>query len=74
MTAIDLKAKMPGHVDIPRLRKGKVGGFFWYVSGFPLCRRLQGLNDNVPQVCIRLLPGFRVKRLPWCYLARTVRT
>lgn len=32
MTAIDLKAKMPGHVDIPRLRKGKVGGFFWCVS------------------------------------------
>ena len=22
---------MPGHVDIPRLRKGKVGGFFWSV-------------------------------------------
>lgn len=25
---------MPGHVDIPRLRKGKVGGFFWYVQQF----------------------------------------
>ena len=23
---------MPGHVDIPRLRKGKVGGFFWCVK------------------------------------------
>ena len=21
----------PGHVDIPRLREGKVGGFFWSV-------------------------------------------
>lgn len=29
VTAIDLASRMPGHVDIPRLRKGKVGGFFW---------------------------------------------
>ena len=28
-SAIDLESEMPGHVDIPRLRKGKVGGFFW---------------------------------------------
>ena len=26
---IPLDAKLPMHVDIPRLRKGKVGGFFW---------------------------------------------
>ncbi|KAF8893916.1 membrane dipeptidase-domain-containing protein [Infundibulicybe gibba] len=34
VSAIDLEADMPQHVDIPRLRKGKVGGFFWsvYVS------------------------------------------
>ncbi|KAF9528504.1 membrane dipeptidase-domain-containing protein [Crepidotus variabilis] len=34
VSAIDLNRKMPGHVDIPRLKKGKVGGFFWstYVS------------------------------------------
>ena len=25
---------MPGHVDIPRLRKGGVGGFFWYGGVF----------------------------------------
>ncbi|KAF8906470.1 membrane dipeptidase-domain-containing protein [Gymnopilus junonius] len=33
-SAVDLESEMPGHVDIPRLRKGKVGGFFWstYVS------------------------------------------
>lgn len=31
VTAIDLANEMPGHVDIPRLRKGKVGGFFWSV-------------------------------------------
>ena len=32
VSAIDLKSEMPGHVDIPRLRKGKVGGFFWWVN------------------------------------------
>lgn len=31
VSAIDLESEMPGHVDIPRLRKGKVGGFFWWV-------------------------------------------
>ncbi|KAF8585804.1 hypothetical protein K439DRAFT_1342695 [Ramaria rubella] len=37
LTAVDLRDEMPGHVDIPRLRKGKVGGFFWsvYVSCQP---------------------------------------
>ncbi|KAF8813712.1 hypothetical protein BYT27DRAFT_7220083 [Phlegmacium glaucopus] len=34
VSAVDMESEMPGHVDIPRLRKGKVGGFFWstYVS------------------------------------------
>jgi len=31
VTAFDLNESIPGHVDIPRLRKGKVGGFFWSV-------------------------------------------
>lgn len=31
ISAFDLEQPMLGHVDIPRLRKGKVGGFFWYV-------------------------------------------
>ncbi|KIJ50715.1 hypothetical protein M422DRAFT_65702 [Sphaerobolus stellatus SS14] len=31
VTAIDLTQDTPGHVDIPRLKKGKVGGFFWSV-------------------------------------------
>jgi membrane dipeptidase len=29
ITAVDLSQTVPGHVDIPRLRKGKSGGFFW---------------------------------------------
>ncbi|ESK91003.1 microsomal dipeptidase [Moniliophthora roreri MCA 2997] len=29
VTAIHLESEMPMHVDIPRLRKGRVGGFFW---------------------------------------------
>ena len=32
VSAIDLGSEMPGHVDIPRLRKGKVGGFFWWAK------------------------------------------
>ncbi|TCD62475.1 hypothetical protein EIP91_006823 [Steccherinum ochraceum] len=28
-SAFDLEKEMPAHVDIPRLRKGQVGGFFW---------------------------------------------
>ncbi|KAL0072756.1 hypothetical protein AAF712_000519 [Marasmius tenuissimus] len=31
VSAIDLNSEMPLHVDIPRLRKGKVGGYFWSV-------------------------------------------
>lgn len=30
-SAIDLESRMEGHVDIPRLRAGMVGGFFWFV-------------------------------------------
>ncbi|KXN90124.1 hypothetical protein AN958_04614 [Leucoagaricus sp. SymC.cos] len=29
VSAIDLESPTFGHVDIPRLRKGRVGGFFW---------------------------------------------
>lgn len=28
-SAFDLKGPCPGHVDIPRLRTGHAGGFFW---------------------------------------------
>ncbi|KAF8592087.1 Metallo-dependent hydrolase [Ramaria rubella] len=36
ITAVDLHDEMPGHVDIPRLCKGKVGGFFWSI--YILCQ------------------------------------
>ncbi|KZT38049.1 hypothetical protein SISSUDRAFT_1021994 [Sistotremastrum suecicum HHB10207 ss-3] len=29
VSSFDLNYPMPGHVDIPRLREGRVGGFFW---------------------------------------------
>lgn len=29
ITAFDLNTPTLGHVDIPRLKKGRVGGFFW---------------------------------------------
>ena len=31
VSAVDLTKPFDGHVDIPRLREGKVGGFFWSV-------------------------------------------
>ncbi|KAF7298126.1 Dipeptidase [Mycena chlorophos] len=31
LTAVDLRGPVIGHVDIPRLKQGKVGGFFWSV-------------------------------------------
>ncbi|KAG6821016.1 hypothetical protein H0H93_007906 [Arthromyces matolae] len=42
-TATDLNSRMPGHVDIPRLRKGKVGGFFWSV--YMGCSTPKSLED-----------------------------
>ncbi|KAG8747926.1 hypothetical protein FRC10_010545 [Ceratobasidium sp. 414] len=34
ISSFDLRERMPAHVDIPRMRRGRVGGFFWsvYVS------------------------------------------
>lgn len=29
VSAVDLTKPFDGHVDIPRLREGQVGGFFW---------------------------------------------
>ena len=30
VSAFDLRKPMPADVDIPRLREGRVGAFFWY--------------------------------------------
>lgn len=30
VTAVDLHEKLEGDIDIPRLREGRLGGFFWY--------------------------------------------
>jgi membrane dipeptidase len=35
ISAVDLEKEVPGQVDIPRLRRGKVGGFFW--SAYTQC-------------------------------------
>ncbi|KAF9268765.1 hypothetical protein L218DRAFT_917800 [Marasmius fiardii PR-910] len=45
-SAIDLRSTMPEHVDIPRLRKGKVGGFFWSVY-VPCAQPIQEGEDFV---------------------------
>lgn len=29
VTAVDLNSRLPGDIDIPRLREGKLGGMFW---------------------------------------------
>ncbi|KAH9832292.1 membrane dipeptidase-domain-containing protein [Rhodofomes roseus] len=44
ITAFDLNTPTPGHVDIPRLKKGQVGGFFWSV--FVNCPAHAGLDDG----------------------------
>lgn len=48
ISAIDMYT-MPGHVDIPRLRTGHVGGVFWYV---PLCFQILTRDGHAKQVCI----------------------
>lgn len=45
VSAVDL-FDMPGHVDIPRLREGKVGGFFWCVLSSP-SRHIVNRSDCV---------------------------
>jgi hypothetical protein len=40
VTEVPLDSQMPMHVDIPRLREGKVGGFFWYVDHLAFQRKL----------------------------------
>ncbi|KAI0728252.1 membrane dipeptidase-domain-containing protein [Fomitopsis betulina] len=42
ITAFDLNTPTRGHVDIPRLKKGRVGGFFWSV--YTACPADAGLD------------------------------
>ncbi|TFK53894.1 hypothetical protein OE88DRAFT_1128995 [Heliocybe sulcata] len=44
VSAVDLTGAMPAHVDIPRLRDGKVGGFFWSV--YTSCPSDVGYDDG----------------------------
>ncbi|CEL58131.1 dipeptidase 2 [Rhizoctonia solani AG-1 IB] len=50
ITAFNLHERMPAHVDIPRIRKGRVGGFFWSVY--------VGCKDDGPDF---LVPTNRVR-------------
>lgn len=55
LTAFNLNKRMPGHVDIPRLREGKVGGFFWYISASLLAACFSD-NRMSSKVCVRTVP------------------
>ncbi|KAI0706086.1 membrane dipeptidase-domain-containing protein [Cytidiella melzeri] len=43
-SAFDLDKGIPQHVDIPRLRKGGVGGFFWQVTHPQSCHARHGAD------------------------------
>lgn len=43
-SAFDLNDNIPMHVDIPRLKKGQVGGFFW--SAFVACADWAGYEEG----------------------------
>ena len=61
VSAIDLSKPFDGHVDIPRLREGKVGGFFWSV--YVDCPPEEEQSDDF------LKPTNRVRCVVW-YAAR----
>lgn len=46
-SAFDLNGQLPQHVDIPRLKKGRVGGFFWYVFDMLYQKLCQLIGDQV---------------------------
>ncbi|KIP04333.1 hypothetical protein PHLGIDRAFT_109710, partial [Phlebiopsis gigantea 11061_1 CR5-6] len=43
-SAFDLNGALPQHVDIPRLKEGQVGGFFW--SAYVSCADWVGLDEG----------------------------
>jgi membrane dipeptidase len=53
ISAVDLNKPTLGQVDIPRLRKGKVGGFFW--SAYTSCppNKYKSKNFNSPYWGVR---------------------
>ncbi|KAI9510913.1 membrane dipeptidase-domain-containing protein [Russula earlei] len=63
ITAIDLDKPMPGQVDVPRLRAGRVGGFFWSIyvpcpesngedPGEDFLKATSGVRDALEQIDI----------------------
>ncbi|EJD40834.1 hypothetical protein AURDEDRAFT_115703 [Auricularia subglabra TFB-10046 SS5] len=58
---VDLNGDFPGHVDIPRLRKGRVGGFFWSVytscedSGVNFTSPTNSVRDTLEQIDVARL-------------------
>ncbi|KAF9512152.1 hypothetical protein BS47DRAFT_1394442 [Hydnum rufescens UP504] len=51
VSAVHLKQPLPGHVDIPRLRSGQVGAFFWSV--YTSCPADPGINFTRPTAAVR---------------------
>lgn len=72
VSAVDLERPFPGDVDIPRLKDGHVGGFFWRVFMFTC--KLRTLTGR--QVCVHLLPQRRpgIRGLHHSFQSRPVRS
>lgn len=66
--AYDLRTRAPGMTDIPRLRKGRVGGQFWsiYIPG----DRTEA--DYAPNGAVSSVPGFARVQLEQFDIARQV--
>ncbi|KZW03285.1 hypothetical protein EXIGLDRAFT_636450 [Exidia glandulosa HHB12029] len=50
VTQVDLRKAFPGHLDIPRIKQGRLGGFFWSV--YTPCED-SGANFTVPTNSVR---------------------
>ena len=64
-TAFDLRKSVYGHVDIPRLRKGRVGGFFW--SAYVDCPPADAEEKNFMEASwrVRYVSAFLERWLRW---------
>ncbi|KAL7423738.1 hypothetical protein Q5752_001320 [Cryptotrichosporon argae] len=60
LSAFDLDAELPGHVDIPRIKKGYLGGFFWSVytdcvdTGSDFLTPSNSVRDTLEQIDVSL--------------------